>query len=180
MISGVGYLHENPHTESLLLRKGLRPLNEREFLQVIDLALSGDPEPGSTATGLEKSCIITGLEPASGQGYLNASSIMQDPRMGIILSKEAAQTGVRGRVMLGQAEQLRRLATTRMKDVPAYAAEALVSETDAPSIHDAVLRLTCKRLSSLILIANDQMDPQKPLAEFGIDSMIGAEFRSWI
>ncbi|KAI0407281.1 KR domain-containing protein [Xylaria palmicola] len=31
MISGIGYLHENPDIEALLLRKGIQPLNEEGF-----------------------------------------------------------------------------------------------------------------------------------------------------
>ena len=41
MISEIGYLHENPDIKALLLRKGIQPLNEEDFLQVLDLSLAG-------------------------------------------------------------------------------------------------------------------------------------------
>ena len=40
MISEVGYLHDNPEIEALLLRKGIQPINEDELLQIIDVSLS--------------------------------------------------------------------------------------------------------------------------------------------
>ena len=46
MISEVGSLHENPEIEALLLRKGIQPLNEEGFLQVLDLALCEQPSEG--------------------------------------------------------------------------------------------------------------------------------------
>ena len=58
MISEVGYLDENPEIESLLLRKSIQPLDEHEFLQVIDLALA------SEATHDPAHAQLTGLEPA--------------------------------------------------------------------------------------------------------------------
>ncbi len=42
MISEVGYLHENPKIEALLLRRGIQPLSEDEFLEVIDIALASE------------------------------------------------------------------------------------------------------------------------------------------
>jgi NAD(P)-dependent dehydrogenase (short-subunit alcohol dehydrogenase family) len=44
MISEVGYLHENPDIEALLLRNGIAPLNEEEFLQVVEFALAGSDQ----------------------------------------------------------------------------------------------------------------------------------------
>ncbi|KAK3174425.1 hypothetical protein OEA41_001671 [Lepraria neglecta] len=41
IISKIGYLHENPDIEALLLRKGIQPLNEEDFLQILDLSLGG-------------------------------------------------------------------------------------------------------------------------------------------
>ena len=57
MISEVGYIHENPDIEGLLLRKGIQALTEREFLQIVDLALTSPttsaPTPAHILTGLE-------------------------------------------------------------------------------------------------------------------------------
>lgn len=180
MISEVGYLHDNPETESLLSRKGIRPLNEKEFLQVIDIALSEGPQAAdSPSDNSEKACFLTGLEPLRIQGHEVLSSIMDDPRLGIIVAAGEESQGSRGRSLAGR-DRLGDNAAPWMEDLPAGVASILVSEVDAASINSAVLRLISKRLSSLILTSVDQIDHQKPLVDFGIDSMIGAEFRSWV
>ncbi|KUI74340.1 hypothetical protein VM1G_09893 [Cytospora mali] len=55
----------------------------------------------------------------------------------------------------------------------------LASEADAESLQAAMSRLVKKRFSSLILTPVDQIDESKPLARFGVDSMIASELRAW-
>ncbi|KAI1499776.1 polyketide synthase [Biscogniauxia marginata] len=184
MISDVGYLHENPEIEALLLRKGLQPLSEDEFLQVVDLALGGargeyeaqspDPDGAHILTGLE----TLGLRKLIAQGWDVTSGNMQDPRTGILSAalladQEVGDTG--GASQVGLAD-----APAWLTAVPKGVASIFTSETGAPTLLDAILRITRKRFSSLILTPIDQIDNSKPLAQFGMDSMIGAEFRTWI
>lgn len=63
MISEVGYLHENPEIEALLMRRGIQPLSEAEFLQVIDLALAENRISEQAQTKPWSGHILTGLEP---------------------------------------------------------------------------------------------------------------------
>ena len=63
MISEVGYLHENSEIEALLLRKGIQPLNEEEFLQVLDLSISGSSSADMKYDKLAASHILTQLKP---------------------------------------------------------------------------------------------------------------------
>lgn len=63
MISEVGYLHENPEIEALLMRRGIQPLNEAEFLQVVDLALTENKNSDQAQIKPWSSHILTGLEP---------------------------------------------------------------------------------------------------------------------
>ena len=85
-ISEVGYLHENPEIEALLLRKGIKPLNEEDVLQVLELSMSGQPcADGMEYDTLAQSHILTGLEPFGirkimEQGFDISNGTMQDPR----------------------------------------------------------------------------------------------------
>ncbi|CEN60641.1 hypothetical protein ASPCAL03077 [Aspergillus calidoustus] len=86
MISEVGYLHENPDIEALLLRKGIAPLNEQEFLQVIGFALAGSGQVH----------ILTGLEGTSvrnlmAQGFDVQSGTLQDPLTALLLASLQAE-----------------------------------------------------------------------------------------
>jgi hypothetical protein len=52
-------------------------------------------------------------------------------------------------------------------------------EINAESLYVAVLGLIMKRFSSLVLVPLDQLESTKALANFGMDSMIAADFRIW-
>lgn len=199
MISEVGYLHENPEIEALLLRKGIQPLNEDEFLQVIDLALASEkpsssslPSPGSQPPPPrrpQEAHMLTGLEPAavrelSARGFdVTTHGVLVEARSSLLLAslqaeKEAASSGSRagtGALTTSAAAA----AAPWFKDVPASLADALAAEAGAETMQEAILALGKKRFSNLILMPLDQVDPRRPLPEFGVDSMIASEFRSW-
>ena len=94
MISEVGYLHEHPEIEAMLLRKGIHPLNEDELLRVCDIALSQqfldrsiDSELGSMyfaeghiLTGLE----LTSLKQIRDKGFEAQNTVLNDPRASIL------------------------------------------------------------------------------------------------
>lgn len=180
MISEVGYLHENPEIESLLLRRGVQPLDEDEFLQIIDMALAPETnEPDRPGM----SHVLTGLEPTRvhellSRGYDVSHATIQDPRASIIAGafrhghKENRPEDVSGRIHLASPPWL--------KTAPTNVVRILAEEMDAPSMLDAILRLTRKQFSTLILVPLEHIDDNKSLSAFGVDSMIAAELRSWI
>ncbi|KAK9784946.1 hypothetical protein SCARD494_12355 [Seiridium cardinale] len=88
MIARAGYPHENSEIELMLLRKGIQPLNEGKFPQVIDYGIAG---PGGSSDfaqrapmAAEAGHILTGLEPSSIRklveaGFDTKNGTMQDP-----------------------------------------------------------------------------------------------------
>ncbi|KAK0622032.1 putative polyketide synthase [Bombardia bombarda] len=186
MISEVGYLHENPEIEAMLLRKGIQPLNEEEFLQVLDYGLAG---PGGDMTSenpsVESAHILTGLEVEAirklmAAGFDVNNGIMEDPRTSLLAASllaerdalDAASDGTGAGAQLDAAAEW-------VKDVPAAALPMLAAEASAPTMLDAILRMAKKRFSNLILMPADQVDERRPLPSFGVDSMLAAEFRTW-
>jgi hypothetical protein len=187
MISGVGYLHENPEVEALLLRKGIQPLNEAEFLQVIDLAITGlQTAEGSDWDDHSSAHILTGLEPVGfrrlmASGYDVSFSSSNDPRLALLAhSLEAEQD----RSKMNHGPSNTDLAQTRVaewfKVLPAQMKEALSTEAEAESLHSAVLGRIRNRFSSLTLTPAKQIDDGMPLSRFGMDSMIASELRTWL
>ncbi|KAL7931844.1 polyketide synthase [Trichoderma chlorosporum] len=187
MISEVGYLHENPEIEAMLLRKGIQPLNEDEFLQVLDYGISG---PGGdvqftrdVSMATEFAHILTGLESYGvrklmAQGFEVNNGVMDESRTSILaaslLSEKDAKDEEKGAAvgqLLAAAEWI--------KDVPANVFSMLMAEASAPTMLEAILRLTKKRFSNLILMQLDAVDVSAPLPSFGVDSMLAAEFRTW-
>ncbi|KAJ8132654.1 hypothetical protein O1611_g971 [Lasiodiplodia mahajangana] len=184
MVSEVGYLHENPTVETLLLRKGIQPLSEAEFLQVIDLAISESKiQPSSSSENSSTAHILTGLE-ASGarrlmeQGFDVSYGSMQDPRTAV-LRKALAKDGSAQAEKKSTAEG--RLSTAIWsKFIPTYARECFASVAHTPTVQLAILKLLSERLSSLVLMPIDQIEVEKPLIKFGMDSMIASELRTWL
>ncbi|KAL8836156.1 MAG: hypothetical protein Q9176_006486 [Flavoplaca citrina] len=167
-ISEVGYLHENPEIEAFLLRKGIQPLNEEEFLQVLDLSLYGRLSAGGIEYDrLARSHILTGLEPFGirkmiEQGFDVSNAASLDPKEG----REGAAVAS--------------IEAPWSKDLPVAVVKALATgAADASSLNEAIVTLVRRRFSNLLLMPLDEVDPKKPLASFGMDSMMAAEYRTW-
>ncbi|KAF2258784.1 polyketide synthase, partial [Lojkania enalia] len=180
MISEVGYLHENPEIEALLLRKGIQPINEEEMLQIVDLALGSEAVHDPTEAHL-----LTGLEPAgiralSAQGFdVTEHGVLIEARASVLLASLHAEIETRQAASGASSGQSVGTAAPWFKEVPTALTATFASEADAPTFQTAILRLIKKRFSNLILMPADQIDDRTPLPDFGVDSMIASEFRSW-
>ncbi|KFA72420.1 hypothetical protein S40288_08039 [Stachybotrys chartarum IBT 40288] len=167
MISEVGYLHENPDIEALLLRRGIQALNEEEMLQVIDTALSSTSMLPHAYDELAMSHFLTGLEPLGFQelrkrGFEVANATISDPRAAILTA----------------ALQRQAITAPAQRDgsLPSGVAAAM---EDGDDLADAILMHIMKKLGNLVLLPVEQIVATKPLMEYGMDSMIAAEFRTW-
>lgn len=180
MISEVGYLHENPEIEALLLRKGIQPINEEEMLQIVDIALQSEPVHDPVEAHL-----LTGLEPAgiralSEQGFdVTEHGVLIEARASILLASLHAEIEARKAASGAATGSSVGAAAPWFKEVPAALTATFAPEADAASFQTAILRLIKKRFSNLILMPADQIDDNTPLPDFGLDSMIASEFRSW-
>jgi hypothetical protein len=65
------------------------------------------------------------------------------------------------------------------KDIPTALTGAFAPVVDAPSLLAAIVKLLKKHFSNLILMPFDQIDEHRSIKEFGVDSMIASEFRTW-
>ena len=187
MISEVGYLHENPEIEAMLLRKGIQPLNEDEFLQVLDYGIAGPGGEADFTRGVplasDDAHILTGLESYGvrklmAQGFEVNNGVMDEPRTSILAASLLAEKDAKAEAEGGDIGQSADAAEW-VKDVPASARSMLMAEASAPTMLDAILRLAKKRFSNLLLMQLDAVDERAPLPSFGVDSMLAAEFRTW-
>lgn len=168
MISEVGYLHENPDKEALLVRKGLQSINEDEFLQIIDAVLA--PSYGSSADSydtLSESHILTGLEPLGlnelrKKGFEGTLAALNDPRASLLAGALAGEN------MQYYSSYSQRLS-----------AELTAAVRAGGTVSDVVLRLVVKKISNYLLVPIDKLEISKPMASYGIDSMLAAVIRTW-
>ncbi|KAI1433783.1 ketoacyl-synt-domain-containing protein [Xylaria sp. CBS 124048] len=176
MISEVGYLHENPEIEAMLLRKGIQAINEDEMLQIIDAAVSTptdqltDIGTGKLYDELALGHVLTGLEPLGmkalrAKGFEGTSPVMGDPRALLLSAALDEETGAAGGSN-GSASGL-----------SAEIAEAIASGS---TVEELVLGKIATKFSNLVLIPKDKVDVYKPISSVGVDSMLAAEFRAWI
>ena len=180
MISEVGYLHENPEIEALLLRKGIQPLDEQEFLQVVDLApvseAAHDPAYAHLLTGLEPA----GVRELQSRGFdVSSHGVLKDARTAVLAASLKAEQEARdvshAKAVDGGSGVHLVVSAAWFREVPASFSSVLAPVADAESLQAAVLRVMKKRF----LVPLDQIDDHKPLPQYGVDSMIASEFRSW-
>lgn len=169
MISEVGYLHENPEIEALLLRKGIQAIGQDELLQIIDIALSGNTTAGMhhPHDRLAEAHILTGLEPMGlrelrKQGFEGTNPTLDDPRANLLSS-----------ALDGQEDVLRHVSDGNLPAQVAAGVEA------GQTLSEAVMEFIQRRFGNLTLIKYESVDVKKAFAEYGMDSMIAAEFRTW-
>ncbi|KAI3334195.1 polyketide synthase-like protein [Ustulina deusta] len=187
LISEVGYLHDNPEIEALLLRRGVQPLNESTLLQLVDLAIGGtgkaqqvDPDyelPAHILTGLETTRIRNFFE----QGFEVSSSVMDDPRSSILEASLEASLNARHSSENGVSDVDKlTMNIPWLNGLPQGVGKILGAEKSAPTLNEAILGVLKRRFSHLLLTPIDQIDHKRSFAQFGLDSMIAAEFRTWI
>jgi hypothetical protein len=179
MISEVGYLHENPEIEALLLRKGIQPLNEEELLQVLDLALTPNtPVDSQDYDGLALSHILTGLEP---QGIRKMMAMGFDVNNGTMKDPRAIQLAASlDRDSDSSPDQATTIDAAWSKGLPLHVAKILAAvSAQSSSLSEAILNAVARSFSNLLLIPKDKVDTFISIASVGMDSMIAAEFRSW-
>ncbi|KAI0189868.1 reducing type I polyketide synthase 10 [Astrocystis sublimbata] len=172
MISEIGYLHDNPDIEALLLRKGIQPINSDDLLQIIDIALSSAGATMGISNPYDKlaaSHFLTGLEAAGIQelrkkGFEGNHPVLRDSRSGLLAT--ALGDNVSNSSTYGKAGGL-----------PTEISKGMEA---GQTLDEAVLSHVRHRFANLVLMKPEAMAAEKPLAAYGMDSMLGAEFRTWL
>ena len=181
MVSEVGYLAEHPDIEALLLRKGLHPINQEELLQIIDIALCNDRDRNEQQGSLDGGSyhthyfrdahILTGLEVLGlknqrSRGFEGQSHVLDDPRASIIASALADETS-------------NTAVSDEHSNFPTVISNALKSDNETLLL-EAVQGVVIEKMRNLLLLPPDKLGVATKLADFGMDSMLAAEFRTYI
>ncbi|KAF3925322.1 hypothetical protein ABW20_dc0108590 [Dactylellina cionopaga] len=162
----LGYLHENPDIEQLLLRKGIQQINESEMLSIIDISLTRSMEISRSYDSGASAHVLTGLEPFGmlrirKQGFKGSNPVLKSARAAVL-----------ARAIHEQEDS----ASSQDGDLPAEISKARESGL---SLADAITKYVAGRFGDLVLIPAEKVNISKPLDGYGMDSMIAAEFRFW-
>lgn len=183
MVSEVGYLHENPKIESLLLRRGIQPLNEEEFLQVVDLAICGchawgeEEQTTSTTSHMLTGMETFGVRKLMSEGFEVTHTVMDDQRSAILSA--ALEAGEQANHSKSGGLHPDSKVALWLQGVQQHCSSVLMAESGATSLREAIESIVGKKFSNLILMPLEKVDLKKSFAEFGVDSMIASEFRTW-
>jgi hypothetical protein len=184
MISEVGFLHDNPGAEAALLRKGVHPYTEAELLQLLDISLNETPpEPSALvdySLGSEhgmQAHLLTGLElhgfDANRQrGFARVRTVLEDPRCVHVAGAFAGNAdAVHSAVNAGLAVELPHAISTALEQNP---------DAKVPNevLLEAIAATVAKQIASLLLVSADALTQDTLLADFGMESMLAAEFRA--
>jgi hypothetical protein len=177
-ILDVGYVGEHHELEAILRRRGIVGISEVEMLRGFEAAIMQQSSAGVVEAVIQDSQIILGLEASSVAGAFSSAATadtfwFQTPRFRHLrASVEAimAPNGTKGKSAMGP-----RSGNSAVGDIKAAISGGPEYVLYVISDHLA------KRLSSILAIDVDDMALEGPsVASFGLDSMIGAEFRNWL
>lgn len=165
MVLGVGHVADNPEIEDSLLRKGIYGIHEDELLAGFEAAMM---PPRDTDSAIDH--VILGFDPAKlassvTQAETTDAFWLDDPRFSII-------TAMMKRMSLSSGMTV------------ASTGSIVTDIRSAKSSEDAISSLVAclrRRLARLLSIDGDHTMPEnRSVASYGLDSMIGTEFRSWV
>ena len=164
MVLGVGYVAEHSEIEDLLQGRGLYGIDETELLAAFEVSMAPQADLHNPIDH-----VIVGLEPAKlakslSQTFLTHASWLDNPRFRTTAAiMKAYGTRI---VETSDACILTAIGTAK-------------SAEDAITAVEACLAL---QLSKVLLIDQNEflLTQSRTIASYGIDSLIGADFRNWI
>lgn len=166
MVLGVGVVAENLELEDALKRKGMYGIDEEHLLGAFEIAIIEQQRQGAADH------LVVGLDPAQLQKAIDEagedadSFWMGDPRFRAIV--HAMKSGSNDGPGAGASSQ--NILST-IKSVEISPLEAV----------QAVREHFIAKLARILMLGVDEFEEgERSIASYGIDSMIGAELRTWI
>lgn len=139
--------------------RDMAPLEEEELLSLLELYCDPSLPP---------------LSPAKSQVLIGAITPMD-----FITRGEAPIPAVRTQMFAGFTS-MSKVATPRSKVGFKNEAVLFAETTDSTDRMSIVVSSLRSRLSKALSIAYDDVEPEKSLSDYGVDSLMAVEFRNWI
>ncbi|KAF7892692.1 uncharacterized protein EAF02_000230 [Botrytis sinoallii] len=171
-ILDVGYVSEHQEIEVLLSRRGIFGINEDEMICGFETAIKDQPSAGNAI--LQDSQIVLGLDPstvASALSSIHTTDVFwfENPRFRHLRAEIREVVGSGG--------------NSGTKSSSGNTIEQMQAAITAGPEHviNIISAQVAKKLSNILAISIEDMPLEgTSVASFGLDSMIGAEFRNWL
>jgi len=176
LILEVGSVSASVGFQQMLRRNATYGVSETEFLQFLEGALCSPQTEESSAPILDPSCqaqIVTGLEPTRLVSYLDSG------RVNDLVWYDNARFGAVRQVTSDRAQAL----ASAGSGTPGGASSVttLLQNASSPAEKLAIAReAVTTRLAELLSIAADDVDSDKPVSRYGVDSLVAGELRNWL
>jgi hypothetical protein len=164
MVLGVGVVAETAGLEDALTRKGMYGIDEEHLLEGFEASMVAAKVVGDHVPDH----VVVGLDPSKLQKAVNDEAAddcfwLEDARFSHVVQDMASAAG----------------------DATGSGAQSILSTIkSAASPAEALAAVTAHfidKLARMLLLSLDEFEPDvKSIADYGIDSMIGAELRNWI
>lgn len=163
ILSDVGYISENPEIEYKLKRSGISNLNHEEMLLLLDIALSRAAQRFGT---FDQAHILTGIEQEDHQKDRNnrakgTSIFTKDPRVRNLNIKS------------NSPEQSSESTAGHSSNFSRAAGKELLTDK-------AVTALINETLADFFSVAASAFIGSNSLIDYGMDSMLATEIRTWL
>lgn len=178
MVLGVGVVAENAELEDALTRKGMYGIDEEHLLQGFEAGVMASSSSAPTDTAAPSDHIVIGLDPAKLQKAMEAADEANgggsepfwtvDARFSHAVHDIRYNSGAGGGAGSGSGQSI--LATIK------------ASASDPAEATRAVTAHFVEKLSRMLLLGPEEFEEvdARSIADYGVDSMVGAELRNWI
>ncbi|RYP05939.1 hypothetical protein DL764_003473 [Monosporascus ibericus] len=179
VILEVGSLRNSVRFQQMLRRNATYAMSETEFLQLLEGVLCQSSLTSTNVSSLSKldpsaqAQVVTGLEPARFMPYVEGDRMNElvwhdNARFQAII--QAVSDRAQARTSVDSSTSGSRSPLTRKLQLAP-------SPTEKPAI---VREAVIERLAELLDLTTDDIDAEKPISQYGVDSLIAAELRSWL
>ncbi|PYH64235.1 KR-domain-containing protein [Aspergillus vadensis CBS 113365] len=173
IVEGVGYTAEHQGVGSFMRSLGLQPIPEEYLLSILEYYCDSKREI---------------CHPSDAQLVVGIMNQDEMQRSGLVRSRfysrplwnhlQRRMNPTLGRSKVVAAQRSNEKGPSSLK-LPIAASDDTLSSTVADGGPDAVSRAICERVSDVLAINADDIDPAKPLHMYGVDSLVAMELRSW-
>ena len=151
-----GAIATNEHIQKILVRQGYHLIKEKELLAIIEYSLSEQ----ARASGCRQ--FIIGFDYRSMRDSDNSYTLKNPMFSHLLLSKDSQETKAQDGTAAQSIE------------------DAIFAAGTIEQVGTIVAEAIARKISTLVAVAYEEVDLQRSVVEFGLDSLVLIELKNWI
>lgn len=175
-VENIGYVSRKPETEAMFSSRGLQPLSEKDILEAVEAAITtGQPRSSDIYDPFSSSQIIRGADWTESSGQMS-EMVAKDARFKTPLRR--ADNDNHGQLAKPSGNSRSTMATTALRNEINTIWEnghPIREESLQPIVYAALVA----RMAEILSIDVADIQPSRSAADYGIDSLVAIQIRSW-